>query len=924
MGALRKSPNDPKEYDAFVLENGLEVLVISDPKTDVAAASLRVRVGNFSDPRDRQGLAHFLEHMLLISSKKYPEVDSYRKFIEQNGGRANASTGKEHTKYYFTIDQAYLEPALDRLSQFFIAPTFDPDLVERERNAVHAEFSQGLQREGRRSLEVKRTVANPAHPYSKFSVGNLETLADRDGDAVVDALRSFYESEYTASRMTLSVLGRQDVAELREFVQTAFSAIPTNGKAAPVLEEKRPPIYLEEQLGTHIDVKAISQTRELTLQFPCPPSEPVFLESPTGAILSLLRAEGNGSLLSLLKARGWVESISTQYWRGADDFQLLSVDFELTEEGVEHHQSVIEYFFQYVQLMAASDLRQYFDERTQQAQIDFQHIEADPPLRTVDFASLLLQYYPTKHVVDFNAVYGGYNEELLQLYLSKLTPSNMQAVLLAPNVETDSVEPIYNTAYSVRALDADLMKQWTESTVDPALSLPEPNRYIATNAILKPAEYSETPVLVRDELGLQVWHLHDASFNVPHANIRLSLHSPLATKDLHNRVCNRLYAAVLRESIREFSYPIEQAGMSVELSSSWKGIQLELSGYDEKQKDVLMDLSQHIRELALDEESFARAKARLIREWRDFEHMEPLGQGSQVGFRLLNPTYDGQYAAADALEKVGLDDFQNFIAQWFEEVSVQLLIHGNHNREDALRLVEVIDQHYREGATAVEWPSRSMRRIPAEELVQDIALNHPDSVLVAVYQGGESTVDLQARYKLMSDLIRADFFTEIRTKQQLGYQVNAFYTQADRVPGFRMIIQSASVGPAVLQERVDAFLVAQRERIRLMSDEAFEAFKLGVIAEEEQRDPTLSRRTDWLERDLRLGYTGFDHRKQLVAALRPLTRDETLALYDSVFFGEERGRILVRGTGTAHADEAPSDPCFGDDCVLPRLVERVQ
>ena len=65
---LRKSPNDRREYDAFVLENGMEVLVISDPETDVAATSLRVRVGSFSDPWDRQGLAHFLEHMLLISS----------------------------------------------------------------------------------------------------------------------------------------------------------------------------------------------------------------------------------------------------------------------------------------------------------------------------------------------------------------------------------------------------------------------------------------------------------------------------------------------------------------------------------------------------------------------------------------------------------------------------------------------------------------------------------------------------------------------------------------------------------------------------------------------------------------------------------------------------------------------------------------
>lgn len=32
------------------LENGLEALLVSDPKTDKAAASLCVRVGHLSDP----------------------------------------------------------------------------------------------------------------------------------------------------------------------------------------------------------------------------------------------------------------------------------------------------------------------------------------------------------------------------------------------------------------------------------------------------------------------------------------------------------------------------------------------------------------------------------------------------------------------------------------------------------------------------------------------------------------------------------------------------------------------------------------------------------------------------------------------------------------------------------------------------------
>jgi hypothetical protein len=83
-------------------------------------------------------------------------------------------------------------------------------------------------------------------------------------------------------------------------------------------------------------------------------------------------------------------------------------------------------------------------------------------------------------------------------------------------------------------------------------------------------------------------------------------------------------------------------------------------------------------------------------------------------------------------------------------------------------------------------------------------------------------------------------------------------------------------------------------------------------------------RTDRLERALNLGYFGFDYNKRLAEELKLLSKDEIVNLYQEVFFGEDRGRILVRGTGTTHLDGAPLNTCFGADCVLPKLVERIQ
>lgn len=58
-----KSPKDKRKYKAYTLENGLRVLLCSDPSSQEAAAAMDVHVGATSDPAQVQGLAHFCEHV---------------------------------------------------------------------------------------------------------------------------------------------------------------------------------------------------------------------------------------------------------------------------------------------------------------------------------------------------------------------------------------------------------------------------------------------------------------------------------------------------------------------------------------------------------------------------------------------------------------------------------------------------------------------------------------------------------------------------------------------------------------------------------------------------------------------------------------------------------------------------------------------
>ena len=82
---LKKSADDQRLYRGLNLNNGLKVVLVSDPTTDKASAALDVHVGHMSDPWELPGLAHFLEHMLFLGTEKYPDENEYNQFLSQHG-----------------------------------------------------------------------------------------------------------------------------------------------------------------------------------------------------------------------------------------------------------------------------------------------------------------------------------------------------------------------------------------------------------------------------------------------------------------------------------------------------------------------------------------------------------------------------------------------------------------------------------------------------------------------------------------------------------------------------------------------------------------------------------------------------------------------------------------------------------------------
>ena len=142
--------------------------------------------GIFAILKIARGSRTFSNICCFLGTEKYPKVGEFQRFIQRHGGSNNAWTGTENTTFFFDIQPPHFSKALDRFGQFFSAPLFNEDAVDKERNAVNSEYRMKIQDDVRRIYQVHKATINPAHPFSKFSVGSDETLADRDGQNVRD------------------------------------------------------------------------------------------------------------------------------------------------------------------------------------------------------------------------------------------------------------------------------------------------------------------------------------------------------------------------------------------------------------------------------------------------------------------------------------------------------------------------------------------------------------------------------------------------------------------------------------------------------------------------------------------------------------------------------------------------------------------
>ena len=141
LGAMAQ-PRLPDHYFWKKMPNGLEVVVIENPKVPLATIEIAVKNGAFTEGPEFSGLSHLFEHMFFKANRDYPDQEAMLKRIQELGAIFNGTTSEERVNYFFTFHKDSLDAGLKFMNAAIRFPIYRTEDMKTERPVVDGEFQR--------------------------------------------------------------------------------------------------------------------------------------------------------------------------------------------------------------------------------------------------------------------------------------------------------------------------------------------------------------------------------------------------------------------------------------------------------------------------------------------------------------------------------------------------------------------------------------------------------------------------------------------------------------------------------------------------------------------------------------------------------------------------------------------------------------
>jgi secreted Zn-dependent insulinase-like peptidase len=804
-----------------------------------ASVALYVNSGHFNDPNDCAGTAHLLEHMLFLGSKQFPRPNSLHDFVAQHNGSANALTDNEYSHYFFDVDCNYLPPAIECFTDMLLNPLLNKQQITSEIQAIDAEFKLKQQDDLRRLHQVHKETSNPAHPFSRFSTGNKQTLTSIPLDKLRKRLEDIHQQFFRASNMALCIISPLKAEEMLSLVDNTLGELPALNR---IVLPSYPSLYLPKQLGVQINVKPLRLARRLILTFAMPRLDHLDTTKPLELISHLIGDESSYGLLDTLRQQGWISSLSAEGGIQGSHFRDFNINIQLTATGLIQVNEVIDAVFRYIDMIRVDQgIGWRFEEKSHLGELAFHYAEKCKPLdEAIQLASQMF-IYPPERLLSGPYLMDNFDRQAINFVLEKLTPENLRIKIISPEAKTNQKTQWYDTHYSI----ADHKLTNINMPATPSMLLPPPNPYIvrefqAQDKNPKPS----LPYRAIDETGIKLWLAKEDEFTQPKGNLYLSFDCLNIEDGISMQANKKIWIAALSEVFSSRYYQAEIAGLHHHLYSHQYGFTLRTSGFNVKQLTFFEDLLNGLRQTPVSESLFERAKIKQIQSLKNNLLNKPINRLFNRLSVLMQPyNYStGQWVVS--LQNVNFHSFSTYRDRLLEKVYLEGLLHGNWQVDDAIALQNQCEQLFNCHNTSKI--NRNVLSLPqGYSISHQVISDASEQAIVWYFQAPSQDLHHTALTILLEQLLAVPFFNVIRTQKQIGYLVGTGYLALNQHPGIILYAQSPQYSIEQLLAEFRSFLELFRKQL-IQEADRLDKVKRSLVRQLTEKETNLAAKSQKL------------------------------------------------------------------------------
>jgi zinc protease len=252
LAAVSALPLEGAEAAVFnpetaTLANGMQIVVINNPRVPVVTHMLWYRVGAIDEPEGRSGIAHLLEH-LMFKGTTTRAPGEFSALVARHGGQENAFTSHDYTAYFQNVARDRLALMMELEADRMVNLQLTEALVTPERQVVLEERHERTDNNpGAILAEHNSAALFLNHPYRRPVIGWEHEIRGLTAD---DAL-TFYRRWYAPNNAILVVAGDVTLPEVVDLAEKTYGTIP--GTASPVRAERAEPPQAASRRVTLMD-----------------------------------------------------------------------------------------------------------------------------------------------------------------------------------------------------------------------------------------------------------------------------------------------------------------------------------------------------------------------------------------------------------------------------------------------------------------------------------------------------------------------------------------------------------------------------------------------------------------------------------------------------------------------------------------------